>query len=368
MSDWKCAAIDNGVTIFPNGKIGPCCLIDSSYLKPISELTNPDRFKDLYQEDGSPPSACAVCAQSEVHTGRSYRTMFEQYRTTAPGLQYVDIRNTNLCNLKCRSCGPHYSSKWGDELGYINSIRKQDIQEHLPYLLTDDLHWMYFTGGEPLISKDHWHVLEQLIESGRAKNIRLMYNTNLTTLKYKDKDIVSIWKQFKQVQINCSLDAAGPEINYIRSGSDWTEILKNFKILHAISQTHDYISLNINPTMSLLNIWFFADLVKFAYDYKVQCNPFILTGPPAFVLNAIPSGLKPQAIEQLDTAQTLGWAHSGTIDHMRDLVTNNNLEHTFNGTLVEIMLMDKMRNENLFDVLPFKEYVLKGVHKFDEYQ
>jgi len=40
MSDWKCAAIDNGVTIFPNGKIGPCCLIDSSYLKPISELTN----------------------------------------------------------------------------------------------------------------------------------------------------------------------------------------------------------------------------------------------------------------------------------------------------------------------------------------
>ena len=368
MSDWKCAAIDNGVTIFPNGKIGPCCLIDSSYLKPISELTNPDRFKDLYQEDGSPPSACAVCVQSEVHSGRSYRTMFEQYRTTALGLQYVDIRNTNLCNLKCRSCGPHYSSKWGDELEYSDSIRKQDIQAHLPYLLTDDLHWMYFTGGEPLISKDHWDILEQLIESGRAKNIRLMYNTNLTTLKFKDKDIVSIWKQFKQVQINCSLDAAGPEINYIRSGSNWTEILQNFKTLHTIGQTHTHISLNISPTMSILNIWFFADLIKFAHDHKVPCDPFILAGPHAFVLSVIPDSLIPTALHQLDQAKEINWIDKSIIERMRELIVNNNLKHTFDRTLVEIMLMDNLRNEKLFDVLPFKTHALSGVHKFDEYQ
>ena len=368
MSDWKCAAIDHGVTIFPNGKIGPCCLIDSSYLKPISELTNPNRFKDLYQEDNSPPSACAVCTQSETHTGRSYRTMFEQHRTTAPGLQYVDIRNTNLCNLKCRSCGPHYSSKWGDELRYTDSIKKQDIQEHLPYLLTDDLHWMYFTGGEPLISKDHWDILEQLIESGRAKKIRLMYNTNLTTLKYKDKDIVSIWKQFKQVLINCSLDAAGPEINYIRSGSNWTEILQNFNTLHTISQTHKHIKLNISPTMSILNIWFFADLIKFAHDHKVPCDPFILAGPHAFVLSVIPDSLISTALRQLDQAKEINWIDKSIIERMRELIVNNNFKHTFDRTLVEIMLMDNLRNEKLFDVLPFKTHVLSGVHKFDEYQ
>ena len=44
---WECAAIDHGVTIFPNGKIGPCCQVSSDYLKPISELTNPNRFADL---------------------------------------------------------------------------------------------------------------------------------------------------------------------------------------------------------------------------------------------------------------------------------------------------------------------------------
>ena len=368
MSDWKCAAIDHGVTIFPNGKIGPCCLIDSSYLKPISELTNPNRFKDLYQTDGSPPLACAVCTQSESYSSLSYRTMFEQQRTLAPGLQFVDIRNTNLCNLKCRSCGPHYSSKWGDELGYTNAIKKQDIQEHLPYLLTDDLHWMYFTGGEPLIVKDHWDILEQLINSDRAKNIKLMYNTNLTTLKFKDKDIVSIWKQFKQVLINCSLDAAGPEIDYIRSGSNWTEILQNFKTLHTISQTHRHITLNISPTISVLNIWFFAELVKFAYEHKVQCKPFVLAGPHAFVLSVIPDSLTAQALQQLDQANEFNWVDKSVIEHMRELVINNNLKHTFDRTLVEIMFMDKIRRESLFDMLPFQDHVLSGVHKFDEYQ
>lgn len=365
MSDWKCAAIDNGVTIYPNGKIGPCCLINSSYLKPMAELTNPNRFKDLYQPDGSPPAACSSCTESEAHTGNSYRTMFELNRTTAPGLQYVDIRNTNLCNLKCRSCGPHYSNKWGDELGYTDSIRKKDIQEYLPYLLTDDLHWMYFTGGEPLISKDHWDILDQLIESGRAKNIKLMYNTNLTTLKYKDKDIVSIWKQFKKVLINCSLDAAGPEIDYIRSGSNWTEILQNFKTLQEIRQTHEHISLNVAPTMSILNIWFFADLIKFAHDHKVPCYPTILKGPSVFALSVIPDSLISTALHQLDRAREINWIDKSIIERMRELIVHNNLKHMFDKTLVEIMLMDKIRDENLFDILPLKEHVLKGLNKFD---
>jgi len=368
MSKWSCAAIDHGVTIFPNGKIGPCCLIDSSYLKPIAELPNPDRFKDLYQEDGSPPSACSECVQSESYSNQSYRKMFEHQRTTAPGLQFVDIRNTNLCNLKCRSCGPHYSSKWGDELGNANAIKKQDITEHLPYLLTDDLHWMYFTGGEPLISKDHWDILEQLIESDRAKNIKLMYNTNLTTLKYKDKDILSIWKQFNHVSINCSLDAAGEEINFIRSDSDWSLISQNFKKLYEFSQQQKTISIVLTPTMSVLNIWFFADLVKFAHDYQVQCKPFILTGPVVFMLSVIPKNLIDKAIQQLDLALEFNWVDSAVIERMREMITNKEFQHHFDRTMMEVLLMDHIRGENLFRILPFKEHAIAGVHKFDEYQ
>ena len=186
---WTCAAIDHGVAVFPNGKIGPCCQINSSYLKPIAELSNPDRFADLKTQDCPPDHPCNKCSVAEYHGLPSYRNTFDSIVTSDPGLQFVDIRNTNFCNLKCRYCGPHFSSQWAEELDKFPSIRRQDISNYKDTLITDSLHWMYFTGGEPLISGEHWELLEELIAGGRSGRISLMYNTNLTTIKYKDKII-----------------------------------------------------------------------------------------------------------------------------------------------------------------------------------
>ena len=97
---WTCAAIDHGVTIFPNGKIGPCCQIDTGYLKPISELSNPNRFIDLKTQELSPNHPCNKCAVTERHGLKSYRNFFDSTVTSDKGLQFVDIRNTNFCNLK----------------------------------------------------------------------------------------------------------------------------------------------------------------------------------------------------------------------------------------------------------------------------
>ena len=124
---WKCAAIDHGVTIFPNGKIGPCCQIRSDYLKPISELRNKQRFVDLKTE--YPPSYCEKCIGKEEQHLPSYRGMFNRLETSSAGLQFVDIRNTNLCNLKCRYCGPHFSSSWAKELGNSTTLN-QPIEQY----------------------------------------------------------------------------------------------------------------------------------------------------------------------------------------------------------------------------------------------
>ena len=365
---WKCAAIDHGVTIFPNGKIGPCCLISAKYLKPINMLRDPNRFADLKTHKDNPPAACHECIQAEYYGDKSYREMFNEYDNHTPGLQFVDIRNSNLCNLKCRTCGPHFSNKWGDELGYEVTIKHQALDEYLPHLLTDSLHWMYFTGGEPLINRDHWELLENLIQSGRAKNIRLMYNTNLTTLKYKDKDIVSIWKQFNAVTINCSIDAAGEQINYIRSDSDWNTIKQNFDRLHEFSCEWNRFNIVLTPTMSILNIWFFADLVKFASKYQVACKPIILTGPHIFSLNVVPTDLKALALEQLHMAAELNVIEPATIDRMRKLLELNEAAWMFDRAIRDILLMDHVRSENLFGILPFKRQALSNIHKFDEYK
>ena len=252
---WSCAAIDHGVTIFPNGKIGPCCQIDADYLKPISELANPNRFVDLKTQDCPADHPCNKCSVNEYHGLPSYRTTFDSAVTSAPGLQFVDIRNTNFCNLKCRYCGPHFSSQWAEELGKFPLIQHQDITNYKDILITDSLHWMYFTGGEPLINNEHWTLLEELIDSGQSSYISLMYNTNLTTIKYKDKNIIDLWQQFKTVNIECSIDAVGEPLEYIRSGTSWEKIKLNLDQLVSASKNSN-INISLSPVLSILNIYY----------------------------------------------------------------------------------------------------------------
>jgi hypothetical protein len=124
---WNCAAIDHGVTIFPNGKIGPCCQISADYLKPISEINNKDKFADLKTQ--KPPPACYLCNNAEGSGLNSYRQHFNSLNNNSQGIQFLDLRHTNQCNLKCRYCGPHFSSLWAKELKHTIEIKKQSIAD-----------------------------------------------------------------------------------------------------------------------------------------------------------------------------------------------------------------------------------------------
>ena len=359
---WKCAAIDHGVTIFPNGKIGPCCQIRSDYLKPISELRNEQRFADLKTE--YPPSACEKCIGDEENNIPSYRTLFNQKKKLGPKLQFVDIRNTNLCNLKCRYCGPHFSNSWAKELGEPMT-RHQDIEQYKDILITDDLHWMYFTGGEPLINPEHWDLLTELVDTGRADKISLQYNTNLTTIKYKNIDIVSLWKNFKSVQLQCSIDAVGIPLEYIRSGSEWKKIENN---LHGLlrSVCNSKIKITFTPVLSILNIWFIADLFDYAIKYNIPIDLTILTGPDYLALDVIPDQLKEQALTQLELIKR--YIPPSKFNYIYGLIQNNINNSLFNHTISHVLLLDNNRNEKLFSLLPFKEIARDQLLKNHEYE
>lgn len=354
---WNCAAIDHGVTIFPNGKIAPCCRIAADYLKPVLEITNPDRFKDL--KSINPPAACHSCVSDEFRNISSYRQMFNSKVTTDPGLQFVDIRNTNLCNLKCRYCGPHFSSQWAKELGHKISIVSTEIDHTV--LITDSLHWMYFTGGEPIINAEHWELLDHLITSGRSTNISLSYNTNLTTLKYKDKNIADIWSQFKKVKVLCSIDTVGKTYEYIRSGADWDQVDSNINFLNKMA-----VDVSLSPVISILNIWKIDQLCLYAEKNQLEIFPTILNGPDYLALNVIPDRFKQQALTA--AASLKKHIDINVYNHIIELINNNINQCLFKHTISHILLLDHLRKENLFDLLPFKDLALEEILKNHEYE
>lgn len=356
-SNWSCAAIDHGVTVFPHGKIGPCCRISADYLKPLSELSNPERFADL--KTAEPPAACHSCVADEYRRMPSYRTMFNRLKTSAPGLQFVDIRNTNLCNLKCRYCGPHFSSGWARELGRTIPIVTTHIDHN--QLITDSLHWMYFTGGEPLINGEHWELLEHLIETNRAQHIALVYNSNLTTLRYKDRNITDIWSHFKRVEIKCSIDAVGPTFEYIRSGAEWDRVSANIDELLKLP-----VSISLTPVISLLNIWNIGELCDYAKHKKIRIDPTVLVGPDYLALDAIPDQLKAQAIAA--ALPLKAHIHSSTYNHIIDLINHNQNQYLFKHTVAHVLLLDNRRGERLFDLLPFGELAQQQLLENHEYE
>lgn len=341
---WTCGAIDHAVTVFPDGGIAPCCEIDFSYRKPLSEINNPDRFQDL--KTAQPPKACKKCVHAEASNLPSYRQTFNHY---TQGIQHVDIRNTNECNLKCRYCGPHYSNQWSKELGIKDYTQHTDIEQYLPDLLTKDLKKMYFTGGEPMMNKDHWAILQTLIAQGKT-DVVLQYNTNGTTLQVKDTDIFSIWSKFKQIELTVSIDAKGELFEYIRSGARWHIVEKNLMKLRQYTN----INVTVTPVISIMNIWQLADFLKYLQFKDLKCSPIILYGPDYLSVNAIPQALVQEG--KLAVQRCTGMLDVNIVNELDFMIGSNpEAEEIFKHTVNHVMLLDNIRGHNLFKMLPFEK-------------
>jgi sulfatase maturation enzyme AslB (radical SAM superfamily) len=366
MTNWTCPAIDHGVAIFPDQKIRPCCQASAEYSKPLSFISDPGRFSDL--KNTIRPAACKKCWEAEDYGRQSYRQSFLQYKDRCKnGINFLDFRHSNQCNLKCRYCNPHFSNQWAKELEYNNTLIQSNFWTHADLLITGDLQDIYWCGGEPLIMKDHYDFLQEIIRRGFAKNIGLRYNSNLTQINYKGIDFSEIWKHFKKVSIAVSLDAAGIEINSIRSGSIWQDIDNNIKNLLSIkNKISTTLELYLAPTVSMLNVWFLPKLFDYATKKDISVHLNILSGPDYLSLNAIPRKLQAQAIDCINSVRSM--VADCDYNHMMSMLVRDDNEYLFLHAVRHILLLDKIRNENLFDSLPYRDLAIELTAKNHEYE
>lgn len=177
----------------------------------------------------------------------------EDGSTTLKPIAY-DYRLSNLCNLKCRMCYEGASSGieiekkmmgtlndfWGSQ--EMRSKRKayKDVMVHELMEAIEDkrLREIYWAGGEPLYWKEHWDVLDRLIETDQAKDVILRYNTNLTIVSHKGKSLYDYAMHFKRVYLFLSIDGTGKAVEWQRDGLIWNEWVENFKMVKDIARDH----------------------------------------------------------------------------------------------------------------------------------
>ena len=376
---------------WPDGRAYPCCLAKAAHpvgnfkQHSMREIWNQEPMRALRQNMLADRACreCGDCYEQEAagfasmrnNSNKSFGHHIDLIDQTLPDgslpdmrLHYWDVRFSNICNLKCRSCGSIFSSRWYDDdvkiwgkelrprvsfAGRHEEDVWEQMQEHVPHL--DQI---YFAGGEPLIMEEHNRILKLLIEKGNTR-IRLIYNTNLTELKFKKESVLDLWKHFPTVCVAASLDDMGDRASIIRSGTDWTRVEQNIRDL---KRECPHIDFMISPTLSIMNIWNFVPfhryMVESGFIRAQDFNLNILQGPDYYRIDMLPMPIKlefkllfEQHIEWLqdkDTIQRAIGGFQGAIAFMM-ATDNSHLLPDFWNTVNDL---DWSRNEDLLSMVP----------------
>lgn len=334
---------------FPDGRAYPCCMSD--YWHPLGDLRkntmaevwNQTPYKTLRINmlTDQPSKECTKCYEQEDSgffslrndSNRNYgHHVAEIDQTLEDGthpefkIRYWDVRFSNLCNFSCRSCGPIFSSNWfndhvklydrkPDVLGremlrveYTAGDEDAMLEQMLPHI--PYLEQVYFAGGEPLIMKEHYFLLEKLIEHGKT-DIRIQYNTNFSELRYKDKHVFDYWKHFKNVSVGASLDASGARAELMRKGTNWQQTLENRqRMIEEVPHVDFYVSATVSAMNVLHVLDFHKEWTKLGLIEAKDFNINLCQSPAWYRANIFPQQFKEQVIapkykEHLDWLEPL---------------------------------------------------------------
>lgn len=380
------------VHALPDGRSVPCCYasevepLGNTRKQTLREIWNGSRMRDLRTrlKNNQPDELCTRCYEQEaagVFSGR--RSINKQFahqvdlveQTRDDGtveqfdLRYWDIRFSNLCNLRCRSCFHLLSSSWYADTVKIKGKYEQPALivadgERQPELVDqllehiDVVERIYFAGGEPLVMDQHYRILEAL-ERAERFDVALIYNTNLTKTKLKDRYVFDYWRKFSSVSVGASLDAYGERAELLRKDCDWNEIVHNIQLMKEICPQVD---LYVNATVSLLNGLHMTDFHKqIVEDGLVEAGQFnvnLVSNPNYLRLDAGNAAFKQQVEQQfrdhiawLDDKDQLGRAtqsYISAIEFMNQRDQSSLLEDFWNYN----QSLDAIRNEDMLTVLP----------------
>ena len=329
VSDSFCVAKWKQVTMHLQNGMNHSCHHPKAHVVPIEEIKK--NYKSLHNSEfkkyqrklmleGKRPNECDYCwrvedTQSGSYSDRIYKSASQWALPFINEItkndydfdidpSYVEVSFSNVCNFKCSYCAPHISSQWMEEIekygpyptsSEYNTLKwiKRDNQMPIPNReenLYVDAFWKWFpemyknlihfriTGGEPLLSKDTFKVLDYVIENPN-NNLELSINTNLNPPdeifdRFLQKlKIITSENKVKKVKLFTSAEAYGKQAEYIRHGLDYSKWLYNIqKTFHTVPN----IGFTLMSTYNLLSIpsyeLFLKDLLQIKKEFTKSSN------------------------------------------------------------------------------------------------
>ena len=399
----------------PDGKVFPCCYYSHETSHNLgnwnkSKLTDifyGEGFNNLRKEfiEGKRPAACNRCWREEDSGIVSMRQRFNERYSEFPDfanqnrynklkdiivcsneggtvenikLATIDLIFNNVCNFKCRSCGPGLSTSWvADTLKMGNTVpanlQTNNKIEHMESDLVDLVNMVdpyteiHFSGGEPMMQEEHYEFLQLLIDMGKT-DIKIRYNTNLSIYTLKNYNAFELLNKFDNVFIIGSIDAMGAQGEYIRKGFSWEKALDWIRTSKECLPKADY---GISAVYSLLNADAAIDLHRFMCENdiftkhngeKFGFNLNVLHEPYYMRTTVLPSETKKKISDKIDKhmqyleeTQIKNFDYDVFMDHWKNAKTLMNSKDESNlipNFYEHTHRLDKIRDESFIKVFP----------------
>jgi len=372
---------------YPTGEAYPCChaemanSVGNCRQQSLAEIWRDQPMQQLRHNmlNEVKSDACNRCYEQEAagffsgrrSANKHHGHHVKKLEANPFEMTYWDIRFSNLCNLRCRSCGHIFSSQWYQDQARLAGPEWRERNQALNYagrtetdmwqqleLHLDYVEQIYFAGGEPLLMEEHYNILEELVKRKRF-DVRLIYNTNFTHTRLKDRSVFEYWKQFRSVAVGASLDAMGDRAEYIRKGTKWHEVEQNRRDMIEICPEVDFY---ISPTLSIMNADhlpdFHRDWVNRGLIGAQDLNVNILQDPAHYRIDIAPPEYRRRLIQRF--REHIEWLRPQ--DRLQRAVTGFESAITFmqstdNSGLISQFWkktheLDNIRNENILDILP----------------
>jgi MoaA/NifB/PqqE/SkfB family radical SAM enzyme len=316
------------IDISPLGDISPCCKFQTKYYdqkfnlqeSSISIYANSEFLKNIKQEfsDNQWPRGCERCRIEEENGIESKRMLdhdrwkehYQDYELKEENFITASLAFGNTCNLKCITCNPYSSSQWRKEYQDIYQVDIQPFKFYKQNFVTDfvksapDIIHLDIPGGEPFLSgiKEQKQLLQHYIDQNQAKDITLHYTTNVTV--FPDTEWWNIWKSFKEIDLQLSLDGIGEQYEYIRYPAVWSEVLPNIKKYIAAEKTLDNFRISVSHTVSAYNIYYLDKFVSWCHNMGLP-RPWMgrVHNPDYMRPTVWPELVRRKIVEQLSKSQ-----------------------------------------------------------------
>ena len=288
----------------------PCCLYQSKDpTHDFDEYWGGDELKEIRQQmtEGQKPAGCWKCYNDEDLGKKSMRQSVNESRLS-PHSELIQKEDSELkplqvkllagasCNLACRMCLSHVSSKvhkvWeAIGLPLKDPYKYDETSELIIKQNAESVRYIDLMGGEPFYNKRVQKLIQWLVDGNHANHITVYVTTNAMLL---NDQLINNLKQFEKVVVIVSLDAVGDKHEYIRPGAVWNTIVANIEKLQI-----NKLNVLIQPVISAINILCLPELIEWCKQRKLHMTQMSLVHEPvALHPKNLPSALKSLVDEQ----------------------------------------------------------------------